>query len=168
MIFTGKRDTLKAYRHPVIYGLQSGIAARRIMLRAIGIPRPSVDAGPSRQRIPLFVAGDRLQDFGSYLPTNGAVALATAVALGPQRLIIAGMDLFSDPRGSYPGDTTTPNAYTVAHDRDAEADFILRTLAACPGEVVVVGEVLRQRWEAYRSGTSSPSRTIDQADPRAH
>jgi len=171
VIFTGKRDTLKAYRQPTIYALQSGTAARRIMLRAVGIPRPPAAAGRRPQRIPLFVAGDRLQDYGPYLPTNGAVALATAVALQPQRLIVAGMDLFSDPRGSYPGDTTTPNAYTVAHDRDAEADFILRTLAACPGEVVVVGEVLRRRWDAYRdrhAAGPTTSSTEPQADPRTH
>jgi len=171
MIFTGKRDTLKAYGQPTIYGLQSGTAARRIMLRAVGIPRPPAADGRRRQRIPLFVAGDRLENFGPYLPTNGAVALATAVALAPERLVVAGMDLFSDPRGSYPGDTTTPNAYTVAHDRDAEAEFILRTLAACPGEVVIVGEVLRQRWNAYRDRQANgppTSATQPQADPRTH
>ena len=126
VIFTGKRDTLDAYRAPTIFGLQTEDAASRIVLRSMLLAR----------RFTYFTA-ERLgcMDFGffaPYKPTNGAVMIATAAALATHQLIVAGIDLFSDPRGSYPGDAATPNAYTVAHDRELEARFVLETMAAFP------------------------------------
>ena len=148
VIFTGKRDTLDAYRGPTIFGLQTEDAASRIVLRSILLAR----------RFTYFTA-ERLgcMDFGffaPYKPTNGAVMIATAAALATQQLIVAGIDLFSDPRGSYPGDAATPNAYTVAHDREVEARFVLETMAAFHGEVIVVGDVLEARWRRHRLGAS--------------
>lgn len=81
--------------------------------------------------------------FDKHVPTNGAVMLATAVALAPARLIVAGIDLFNDPAGAYPGDRSTPNAYTVYHDRALEQAFIVDRLAAYRGQLVVLGQVLR-------------------------
>ena len=81
--------------------------------------------------------------------------IATAAALATQQLIVAGIDLFSDPRGSYPGDAATPNAYTVAHDREVEARFVLETMAAFHGEVIVVGDVLEARWRHHRLGSAA-------------
>lgn len=149
VIFTGKRDTLEAYRAPTIFGLQTQDAASRIVLRSILLAR----------RFTYFTA-ERLgcMDFGffaPYKPTNGAVMIATAAALATQQLIVAGIDLFSDPRGSYPGDAATPNAYTVAHDREVEARFVLETLATFHGEVIVVGDVLEARWRRHRLGSAA-------------
>jgi hypothetical protein len=144
VIFTGKRDTLDAYRDSVIFGFQTEHAARRIMLRSILIPRRFTCFTAERLRVIDF---DR---FAPYKPTNGAVMIATAAALQPKRIIVAGVDLFSDPRGSYPGDSATPNAYTLAHDRELEARFILETLCAFSGDVVVIGDVLRERWQRHR------------------
>ena len=58
--------------------------------------------------------------------------IATAVALQPRRLIIAGIDMFSDPSGAYPGDDSTPNAYVLVHDADLERRFIMETLLKHP------------------------------------
>ncbi len=151
VIFTGKRDTLRAYREPTVFGLQTNEAAQRIMLRSLLVQR----------RFTYFTA-ERLgcmdfERFLPYKPTNGAVMIATAVALGPRTIVVAGVDLFSDPRGSYPGDAGTPNAYTVAHEREVEAGFILDTLASFKGEVVVVGDVLKSRWQRYLLETSANS-----------
>lgn len=82
-------------------------------------------------------------DASGFLPTNGAVMLATAVALKPRRLVVAGIDLFSDPAGAYPGDTRTPNDYALGHDRDAERDYIVGLLRAFDGELVVYGAALK-------------------------
>lgn len=151
VIFTGKRDTLEAYRAPTIFGLQTEAAAGRIVLRSLLLAR----------RFTYFTA-ERLgcmdfAYFAPYKPTNGAVMIATAAALATQQLIVAGIDLFSDPRGSYPGDAATPNAYTVAHDRELEARFVLETMAAFRGEVIVVGDVLAARWQHHRLGPSIAS-----------
>jgi len=149
VIFTGKRDTLDAYRGRTIFGFQTEEAARRIMLRSILMAR----------RFTYFTA-ERLgcmnfAFFAPYKPTNGAVMIATAAALATEQLIIAGVDLFSDPRGSYPGDVSTPNAYTVAHDRELEARFVLETLSAFPGEVIVVGAVLEERWRRHQTESAT-------------
>jgi hypothetical protein len=74
--------------------------------------------------------------------------LAVAVALKPKRLIIAGIDLFEDPAGPYPGDDKTPNEYVVVHERDMETEFILETLQDYRGELVIIGGVLEKKWAA--------------------
>ena len=75
--------------------------------------------------------------------------LKAAVALRPRRLIVAGIDLFSDPHGAYPGDDRTPNAYVLVHDGDLEREFIMRSLAGFDGELVIIGKVLAQHWRAF-------------------
>ena len=80
--------------------------------------------------------------------------LATAVALAPQRLIVAGIDLFSDPAGSYPGDTATENAYSPGHSRDRELAFLLALLDLYRGDLVIVGSVLNAEWHRHRTATA--------------
>jgi hypothetical protein len=84
------------------------------------------------------------RDWGAR-PTNGAVMLATAVDLRPRRLVIAGIDLFEDPAGSYPGRSGTPNAYAPVHDREAELAIVRAALDRHSGEVEIIGDVLRER-----------------------
>ncbi|MEQ8860261.1 MAG: hypothetical protein RIC56_16610 [Pseudomonadales bacterium] len=150
VIFTGKKDTLSAYRRPTLFAFQTEQAARRIMLRAVLLPRRIRYCTAERLGCIDFAA------FAPYKPTNGAVMIALAAALAPQRLIVAGMDLFSDPRGSYPGQSATPNAYAAAHDRDVEARCILATLAAFPGELSIVGDVLKARWAEHQTEAQAP------------
>jgi len=101
-----------------------------------------------------FVTAERLgilvpqPDWHGMSPTNGAYMLATAVALRPARLIIAGIDLFRHPAGAYPGDATTPNAYTPRHEAEFDERVILSLLHAYQGDLVIIGDVLRERWEA--------------------
>jgi hypothetical protein len=85
--------------------------------------------------------------------------LATAVALRPKRLIVAGIDLFQHPQGSYPGDSRTPNAYSPGHSRDKELAFILQLLGRYRGELVILSEVLRAEWEKThtKSAAKRPS-----------
>ena len=77
-------------------------------------------------------------------PTNGVVMVATAVALQPKRLILAGMDLYLDPRGRYPGDPTPENNFPQMHSREVELDVLDRVLAAFRGETWIIGEPLRE------------------------
>lgn len=81
---------------------------------------------------------------GRVAPTNGALMIATAVALRPQRLIVAGIDLFQHPAGAYPSDSTTENAYAVGHDASFELGFILEALRRHAGELTILGEPLNE------------------------
>ena len=54
--------------------------------------------------------------------------LALAVALKPEQLTIAGIDLYRHPSGAYPGTPETANAYAPAHDRELERTHTLAML----------------------------------------
>ena len=77
------------------------------------------------------------------IPTNGALMLAAAVSLRPARLVIAGIDLYADARGKYPGELEEANEYAPIHDRDTEIAFLRAVLAPFSGEIVIVGDRLR-------------------------
>lgn len=87
------------------------------------------------------------EGFGAFAPTNGAVMLAVARALAPCHITVAGVDLFSDPRGAYPGDTQTPNAYGIFHSGEKEREFTLRWVEAVREDgthLRIIGEALRR------------------------
>jgi len=79
---------------------------------------------------------------GPRRPTTGAYMIAVAVALRPQRLIVAGMDMFSHPAGAYPegGDAAEAgaNAYAPSHDFDTDTAFLRECLRNFEGEIVTV------------------------------
>jgi hypothetical protein len=89
-------------------------------------------------------------DWGQLRPTNGVNMLAVAIALKPEKLVVAGIDLFQHPDGSYPGDVSTPNAYSPGHSRETELNCILRLFSEFRGEIVIVGDILRTQWERYK------------------
>lgn len=140
VVFTGDPDALQQVPGR-IYGFRTledeHNALRRAMLRW----------PPRRVTYFSYASTDGFLNQADYgaRPSNGAVMLATAVALRPERLVIAGVDLFSHPDGAYPGDPDTPNAYLPVHDRDAEVRIIARALASYSGETLVFGEALRRR-----------------------
>ena len=75
-------------------------------------------------------------------PTNGAIMIATAVALRPQRLVIAGIDLYCHPLGRHPGTTDAVDGYNRVHDRAVEIDIIRAALAGFSGELEILSPVL--------------------------
>ena len=77
-------------------------------------------------------------------PTNGVVMVATAAALQPRRLILAGMDLYLDPRGRYPGDPTPENDFPQMHSRAVEIEILDRVLTSFRGETWILSEPLRE------------------------
>lgn len=148
VVFTGGRPTMRAVRGSV-FGLPTPDSEERLMLARAYHPL----AG----RIEFFnvndVAADlKLFDWGHLRPTNGANMLAVAAALKPEKLVVAGIDLFQHPEGSYPGDASTPNAYSPGHSRETELNYILRLFSEFRGEIVVVGDILRTQWERYKVG----------------
>ena len=145
VVFTGLRSTVKAHPRPTVFVFQTLTAEYRMKLKCLMVPGKIHYATAER-------LGTLNSDaFGIYQPTNGAVMLATAVALQPQKLVIAGMDLFKHPAGSYPGENSTPNAYTLSHDRQTELEFILATLRQFKGELEIIGTVLEAEWKAYKT-----------------
>jgi len=76
--------------------------------------------------------------------------VVTAAALQPERLIIAGMDLFQHPDGRYPGDLRSSNEYSQVHTRDVDLEVIRRGLQEYRGELVILSEALRTSLAAMR------------------
>lgn len=145
-VFTGLRATIKAVRKPVVFVFQTREEEQKLLLKCLAMMRRIVFATADRLGVMDF------ESFGVFQPTNGAVMLATAVALQPKRLIVAGIDMYQHPAGSYPGDSGTPNAYTVHHDRDTELQFILGAFDRFQGELVILSEVLDGYWQAHVAG----------------
>ena len=146
VVFTGSRPAMTSLKR-VIFGLQNEHQARRLAALAL--------FDPTRPRTGFFVVDEinpHARDFawGPLRPTNGATMIAAAVALQPRRLVVAGIDLFQHPDGSYPGDRETPNAFSPAHTREAELAFLLAMFANFRGELVIYGEVLAREWQRFR------------------
>ncbi len=145
VVFTGGKSSMRALKAP-IFGLQHQ-TGEMVLLETRG-------PWAFRHRLRYFSMerlGRYLEDFdwGTHRPTNGAAMIAMAVALKPKRLIIAGIDLFRHPDGSYPGDQATPNAYTPAHSSDKELAFMFHHLDRFDGEVVIFGEILDREWRLH-------------------
>jgi hypothetical protein len=77
-------------------------------------------------------------------PSNGPLMVAAAAALRPKRLTIAGIDLFRNPEGRYPGDTRSLNEYSRVHTRDVDLAIIDLALRDYPGELVIFSDTLRR------------------------
>ena len=86
-------------------------------------------------------------------PTNGAIMVATAAALCPQRLVIAGIDLYCHPEGRYPGGGNARDGYNRVHDRDVEIEMIRQALSGFVGEVRILSPILAAAL-AERDGTA--------------
>ena len=148
MVFTGSKSTLVAVRG-AIFGLLTVKAEARLLVRHFLRPNLLRVRYAAVERFGLGIS-DALQH--GVRPTNGAVMLATAVSLQPQRLVVSGIDLFSHPAGSYPGDETTPNAYSPGHEADSELALLLDALDQYRGELVILSSALKERWEEHRNG----------------
>jgi len=141
VVFTGSKRSMRAVGD-VIFGLQTENAERRLVAtRFFSLylkPTKFFNVSAISPRLIQF-------DWGNLRPTNGASMLAAAVALQPKKLIVAGMDLFQHPEGSYPGDTSTPNEFSPAHSLDAELRFLRELFDTYQGELVIISDILRDR-----------------------
>jgi hypothetical protein len=138
IVFVGDPRTLGEVRDAVFglwnCALEDGMLLRHLVVRG---PRPMRYL--TMERIsPLF----RDREWPAR-PTNGALMVAAAVALRPERLIIAGVDLYDDKAGRYPGDLLAANSYGRAHDRPTDLAIIRAALAEHQGEILVLGDSLR-------------------------
>lgn len=148
VVFTGGKPTMRAVRTAII-GVQNDAAAARLIATRLFAP----SLRPIRF-VNVTILNHRLNgfDWGPHRPTNGAAMLAAAISLQPKKLIVAGIDLFQHPGGAYPGDAATPNEFSPAHALDAELDFLLELFDSYRGELVIVSDVLGERWRAHKQG----------------
>jgi hypothetical protein len=85
-------------------------------------------------------------------PTNGALAVLAAAALAPERLIVAGIDLFRHPDGRYPGDVLARNDYSHVHEMETDLGIIELALREYRGELIVLSDILRAELVARSAG----------------
>ena len=153
VVFTGGKPTFRAISG-AIFGVLTPEAERNLLLLR--------SYNPLRGRLEFFNVNDVTQsikqfEWGHLRPTNGASMLATAIALNPEKLIVAGIDLFQHPEGSYPGNNMAANAYSPGHSRDTELDFIMKLFSVFSGEIIIVGDILREAWEDRQRGAKTPA-----------
>ncbi|MEM7507141.1 MAG: hypothetical protein AAF415_10350 [Pseudomonadota bacterium] len=145
MVFPGvKRAMRKLGRVPL------GVATRRKEDALLACRLFEFWHGPTTYCVVEEVAASVLPAIeGAARPTTGAYMLATAVALAPERLVIAGIDMFSHPGGAYPGAGGVTNAYTPSHAFETDAAFIVHCLAQYEGMLEVFSpallDLLRER-----------------------
>jgi hypothetical protein len=78
-------------------------------------------------------------------PTSGALMLVVAAGLQPERLVIAGIDLYLHPFGAYPGDTVSDNNYAQVHDVDTDLAVIKAAVDSYKGELIIFSDELRKK-----------------------
>jgi hypothetical protein len=95
------------------------------------------------------VARDLSDEHWPRHPTNGVVMVATAVGIRPKKIIIAGMDLYENPAGRYPGDPIGDNNYPQMHSREVEVRALRSVLANFSGETCILSEPLRKALSSH-------------------
>jgi 3-Deoxy-D-manno-octulosonic-acid transferase (kdotransferase) len=150
VVFTGDSSCLRAVPDAIL-AFRTVDEERRLLVRhLLGVPRRLLSY-MTVERLPVSLVERRWPA----RPTNGAAMVSTAAALGPRRLVIAGIDLFQHPAGAYPGDPVTPNDYLLMHDRETELAIIELALRRFPGEVVLLSEPLRCALETRRAASTT-------------
>lgn len=145
VVFTGQKRTLFSVR-PRIFAFQTRRAEIQLVTHQLFNPLCTRMTYVTLERLGILEGGS----WDQIRPTNGATMIAAAVALNPKRLILGGIDLFEDPAGAYPGDTATPNAYVAVHDAQLELKFVLETLDRFKGELIIIGDVLKNKWRSFK------------------
>ncbi len=130
MVFAAGSKPVRQIAPPCIFCVQDEQRAEKVRRACLHLTSGrslviAEDLGILEDWMQLEVDG-----FGGFAPTNGTVMLSLARALKPRHIAVAGVDLFSDAAGAYPGDASTANAYGIFHSRDKELAFTRRWVQA--------------------------------------
>lgn len=147
LVFVGDAATLHRV-DSCVYGLWSIELERAMLLRHLVVRGPRAMEFATIERLSPLAAASRWPA----RPSNGALAILTAVGLAPERIVIGGIDLFSHPDGRYPGVPDACNDYASVHRRDVELELIASALSSFGGEVVIVGDILHDALAGRRTG----------------
>ena len=142
IVFVGDPDTVHKVKH-VVFGFWNTSLEYGMLLRHLLTRGPAPMKYFTIERIPSVGLGRTWPA----RPTNGALMIATAAALAPERLIIGGVDLYLNPDGRYPGDLLANNQYARTHSRDMELELIRGALANYRGELIILSDLLRTALE---------------------
>ncbi len=145
MVFTGSRQATRRVAG-AIFGFRTIESEARLVRNHLFRLTARRLRYATLQRFPLFLYEHAWQ---AIKPTNGAAMLAAAVALQPERLVIAGIDLYSHPEGSYPGNQRIANAYTPGHEPETELQILLEALSRFRGELVILSPALEEKWKDH-------------------
>jgi len=137
LVFVGDPRTPARLAAP-IYGFRTIEDANYVLWRR------SLVLHPPRFRFFVFDAMENSSGSQGWRarPTNGAIMVATAAALRPRRLVIAGIDLYSHPGGRYPGGGGAHDGYNRVHDRHVEIEMIRQALSGYSGELRILSPML--------------------------
>jgi hypothetical protein len=140
MVFVGDLGTTRALRG-CVFGFRVVVKEQEVLLRHLLLGGGLAPLEHfTLERVPSLL-DDRTWRAN---PTNGAVMIATAVMLRPERLAIAGIDLFDDPRGPYPGAPFAENEYLPGHQRDVDLEVIRHALSRFDGELTLLSPALER------------------------
>jgi len=153
VVFVGDADTLHRLS-PRVFGLWNIPLEYGMLLRYL------VTHGPRRMEYFTMERISPLIRDRSWpaRPSNGSLMVAAAAALRPERLTIAGIDLFRSPEGRYPGDARPVNEYSRVHTRDVDVAIIDLALRDYQGDLVILGDTLRQALADTRTRHASSSK----------
>jgi hypothetical protein len=138
VVFTVDPDAPNSKRRPIILFPTAAVGRPILMRHTIAMHPPRAGYGFLDEFVPP------LADLsGPTLPTNGALMIAVAAALRPERIVIAGMDLYRHPDGRYPGDTDALDGYSREHSAEIDLSLIRKVLQGFKGETIVLSDNLR-------------------------
>ena len=147
VVFTGIKESMRKIKNSII-SIKNDAEEKKLISTRL----KNIFFG----KLEYFYFSNTFSDKNDNLqPTTGALMIAVAGRLQPDKLIIAGIDLFKHPEGAYPGDPQTPNAYTSFHHVDHEKKIIFNELEKFKGEIVIFSEVLKKEWEQHLKNTRS-------------
>jgi 3-deoxy-D-manno-octulosonic-acid transferase len=142
IVFVGDPETVHQVRH-VVFGFWNTSLEYGMLLRHLVTRGPVPKKYFTMERISSLVR-DRTWPAK---PTNGALMIAAAAGLAPERLIIGGVDLYLNPDGCYPGDLLANNQYARTHSRETDLALIRAALAHYRGELIILSDPLRSALE---------------------
>jgi hypothetical protein len=132
VVFTGDPDAPPPGSRAIV-GFPTAAEAQRIL--------QNVQAPVDWFTVPSLLRGHKPRR-DPYVPTNGALMIATAVALAPRRLVISGIDLYLHPQGKYPGAAEDHNTYDAIHSRETDVSFMRDALSRYRGELTILSDAL--------------------------
>ena len=147
VVFTGLRATMRKV-HGAIFGIYGSSWEKVFMMqRAFKLHRGPVGYFLTDG----FGKNQQNRDEKNHWPTAGAIMVSVAVDLQPEKLIIAGIDMFQHAQGTYPGDESTPNDFAPAHSFNRDRAHVMNSLERYNGELVIISDVLNREWQAHKA-----------------
>ncbi len=144
VVFVGNSETIRVLTGPIVFILNRVQGRLRVFENSQPFLRttPLEYFVPDAENCPWF-AKDEADELQAR-PSNGALMIATAAALQPEAITIAGIDLFSHPDGRYPGDLQGANTYSHCHNPSMELLVIERALLNYRGRLHILSPILRE------------------------